>query len=262
MILIFLASLSPSVPYGRLEQFTELIVSQKLHPENELHYQTRLVEPSQHLQHQNIDALSSSSSIVHQEPLGDHLESPTESHWGGIADLKSLVRYLFRRGFEPAKENLTVPTIPTILKDCILRTCGTPPSSVSHLGTCHGDVHILPWNLQEQENWNPGLSALTYGRLSKILSPKELREKVKQAMEKKKIRGEPHKGNNTEEFKENAVVVRMLCHNIKMLQEDQKFNKCEEIYSGKVWVSYYIHVQLLCFIEIFFILYSTDANRF
>uniref|UniRef100_A0A9J8BFD4 Peroxisomal ATPase PEX1 n=1 Tax=Cyprinus carpio carpio TaxID=630221 RepID=A0A9J8BFD4_CYPCA len=206
VIYIRIASLSPSVPFGRLEQFTELVVSPKLHPGGEQQLQTRSEEPSQHLQYQNIDVTSSSS----------------------------LVRYLFTRGFEPAKENLAVPTIPTILKDCILRTCGTPPGSVSHLGSCHGDVHILPWNLQE--NCNPGQSALTYGRLSKILSPKELREKVKQAMEKKKIRDGPHKGNETEEHKENTVVVRMLCHNIKRLQEDQKFNKCEEIYSGRVWI--------------------------
>uniref|UniRef100_A0A8C2CMA1 Peroxisomal ATPase PEX1 n=1 Tax=Cyprinus carpio TaxID=7962 RepID=A0A8C2CMA1_CYPCA len=234
VIYIRIASLSPSVPFGRLEQFTELVVSPKLHPGGEQQLQTRSEEPSQHLQYQNIDVTSSSSSVIHQDPISGHLESLNEAHWGGIADLKGLVRYLFTRGFEPAKENLAVPTIPNILKDCILRTCGTPPGSVSHLGSCHGDVHILPWNLQE--NWNPGQSALTYGRLSKILSPKELREKVKQAMEKKKIRDGPHKGNETEEHKENAVVVRMLCHNIKRLQEDQKFNKCEEIYSGRVWV--------------------------
>uniref|UniRef100_A0A9J8CFM1 Peroxisomal ATPase PEX1 n=1 Tax=Cyprinus carpio carpio TaxID=630221 RepID=A0A9J8CFM1_CYPCA len=234
VIYIRIASLSPSVPFGRLEQFTELVVSPKLHPGGEQQLQTRSEEPSQHLQYQNIDVTSSSSSVVHQDPISGHLESLNEAHWGGIADLKGLVRYLFTRGFEPAKENLAVPTIPTILKDCILRTCGTPPGSVSHLGSCHGDVHILPWNLQE--NCNPGQSALTYGRLSKILSPKELREKVKQAMEKKKIRDGPHKGNETEEHKENTVVVRMLCHNIKRLQEDQKFNKCEEIYSGRVWI--------------------------
>uniref|UniRef100_A0A671MKK9 Peroxisomal ATPase PEX1 n=1 Tax=Sinocyclocheilus anshuiensis TaxID=1608454 RepID=A0A671MKK9_9TELE len=218
VIYIRIASLSPSVPFGRLEQFTELVVSPKLHPGGEQLLQPRSEEPSQHLQYQNIDVTSSPSSVVHQDPLSDHLESQNEGHWGGIADLKSLVRYLFTRGFEPAKENLAVPTIPTILKDCILRTIGTPPRSVSHLGSCHGDVHILPWNLQEQENWNPGQSALTYGRLSKILSPKELREKVKQAMEKKKIRDGVHKGNDTEEHKENAVVVRMLCHNIKRLK--------------------------------------------
>ncbi|KAG1947094.1 peroxisome biogenesis factor 1 [Pimephales promelas] len=234
VIYIRIASLSPSVPYGRLEQFTELVVSPKLHPGNDQLHQTRSVEPSQHLQHQIVDVTSSSSSFVHREPLSGHLESQNEGI--GITDLKSLFRYLFTRGFEPAKENLTVPTIPTILNDCILRTCGTPPSSVSHLGSSHGDVHILPWNLQEQENWNPGQSALTYGRLSKILSPKELRENVKQAMEKKKIRDGPQKGKDAEECKENAVVVRMLCHNVKRLQEDQKFHKCEEIYSGKVWI--------------------------
>ncbi|XP_059365717.1 peroxisomal ATPase PEX1-like [Carassius carassius] len=236
VIYIRTASLSPSVPFGRLEQFTELVVSPKLHPEREQLLQTRSEEPSQDLQYQNIDVTSSSSSVVHQDPISGHLESQNEGHWGGIADLKSLVRYLFTGGFEPVKELVAVPTVPTILKDCILRTCGTHPRSVSHLGSCHGDVHILPWNLQEQENWNPGQSALTYGRLSKILSPKELREKVKQAMEKKKIRDGPHNGNDTEEHKENAVVVRMLCHNIKRLQEDQKFNKCEDIYSGRVWI--------------------------
>uniref|UniRef100_A0A8C1KZS7 Peroxisomal ATPase PEX1 n=1 Tax=Cyprinus carpio TaxID=7962 RepID=A0A8C1KZS7_CYPCA len=235
VIYIRIASLSPSVPFGRLEQFTELVVSPKLHPGGEQLLHTRSQEPSQYLQHQSIDVTSSPSSVVHQDPFSDHLESQNEGHWGGIADLKSLVRYMFTGGFEPAKENVAVPTIPTILKDCILRTCGTPPRSVSHLGSCHGDVHILPWNLQE--NWNPGQSALTYGRLSKILSPKELREKVKQAMEKKKSRDGPHKGNDKEEHKENVVVVRMLCHNIKRLQEDQKFNKCEDIYSGRVWVS-------------------------
>ncbi|XP_043074221.1 peroxisome biogenesis factor 1 [Puntigrus tetrazona] len=234
VIYIRIASLSPSVPFGRLEQFTELVVSPKLHPGGEKLLHARSEEPSQYLQHQNIDVTSSSSSGVHQDPLSDHLESENEGRWGGIADLKSLVRYLFTRGFEPAKENVAAPTIPTILKDCILRTCGTPPRSVSHLGSCHGDVHILPWS--SQENWNPGQSALTYGRLSKILSPKELREKVKQAMEKKKIRDGPHKWDDTEEHKENAVVVRMLCHNIKRLQEDQKFNKCEEIYSGRVLI--------------------------
>uniref|UniRef100_A0A672SQ72 Peroxisomal ATPase PEX1 n=1 Tax=Sinocyclocheilus grahami TaxID=75366 RepID=A0A672SQ72_SINGR len=180
VIYIRIASLSPSVPFGRLEQFTELVVSPKLHPGGDQLLQPRSEEPSQHLQYQNIDVTSSSSSVVHQDPISDHLESQNEGHWGGIADLKSLVRYL----------------------------------SVSHLGSCHGDVHILPWNLQEQENWNPGQSALTYGRLSKILSPKELREKVKQVMEKKKIRDGLHKRNDTEEHKENAVVVRIKNKNI------------------------------------------------
>lgn len=238
---VFLASLTPSVPFGRLEQFTELIVSPKLHPGNELLHKPQFEEPRQHLQHQNVNITSSSTSNVPQDPFNDHPESFNEGHWGGITDLKGLVRYLFTRR-EPAKENIAVPTIPAILKDCILRTCGSPPRSVSHLGSCHGDVHILPWNLQEQENWNPGQSALTYGRLSKILSPKELREKVKQAMEKKKIRDASHKEKDTEEHMENSAVVRMLCHNINRLQGDQKFNKCEEIYSAKVWVSFSIAI--------------------
>lgn len=244
VIYIKIASLSPSVAYGRLEQFTELVVSPKLHPGAEQFLQSHPTETNWHLQkHQNVDHThtSTSSSItssVHQETLRDQLEfnqSQNEGQWGSIADLKSLIGYLFTRRREPAKEDLTVPTIPILLKDCILRTCGTPPRSINQIGPCYGDVHILPWNLQE-ENWSPGQSALTYGRLSKILSPKEVRERVKQAMEKKKIRNGPHKEKDPEDGKENSVVVRMLCHNLEKLQEDQKFNRSEEIYSGKVWI--------------------------
>ncbi|KAI7798692.1 peroxisome biogenesis factor 1 [Triplophysa rosa] len=242
VIYIKIVSLSPSVSYGHLEQFTELVVSPKLHPRGE-QLQTHPIETNRHLQKQQNDdhthtSISSSiASSVHQETPGDHLElnqSQKEGQWGGIADLKSLIAYLFASRREPAKEDLTIPMIPVLLKDCVLRTCGTPPRFINHLGQCY-DVHVLPWNLQE-ENWSPGQCALTYGRLSKIYSPKEVRERVKQAMEKKKIMEGPQKEKDPEDGKENSVVVRMLCHNIEKLQEDQKFNRSEEIYSGKVWI--------------------------
>lgn len=241
-VLCFLASLSPSVSYGRLEQFTELVVSPKLHPGGEQLLQTqpmdRHVQKQQNVDHTHTSTSSSIASSVRHETLKDHLEfnrTQNEGQWGGIADLKSLIGYLFTRRRDPAREDLTVPTIPILLKDCILRTCGAPPRSVNHLGPCY-DVRILPWNLQE-ENWSPGRSALTYGRLSKILSPKEVRERVKQAMEKKKIKDGPHNEKDQDDSKENSFVVRMLCHNIEKLQEDQRFDRSEEIYSGKVWVS-------------------------
>nr|XP_055076129.1 peroxisome biogenesis factor 1 isoform X1 [Misgurnus anguillicaudatus]XP_055076130.1 peroxisome biogenesis factor 1 isoform X1 [Misgurnus anguillicaudatus] len=239
VIYIRIASLSPSVPYGRLEQFTELVVSPKLHLGGEQLLQTYAMETNQHLQRQqnaDLTYTSALSSNIQQETFRDPLESPNEGQRSGIVDLKSLIGYLFTGQRKPATENLAVPTIPTLLKDCFLRTCGTPPKSINHHGSCYGDVHILPWNLQEQENWSPGQSALTYGKLSIILSPKEIRERVKQVMEKKKMKDGPHKEKDSEESKENSVVVRMLCHNIEKLQEDQKFDRSEEIYSGKVWI--------------------------
>ncbi|XP_051991093.1 peroxisome biogenesis factor 1 [Xyrauchen texanus] len=254
VIFIRIASLSPSVSYGRLEQFTELVISPKLHPGGEQLLQTPPVEPSQCLQkQQKVDLMlpsiskASIASNVHHENLSnnqDICQNQNEGQWGGIADLKTLVRYLFTRRTEPAKENIAVPAIPIILKDCILRTCGGPPRSVSHLGPCHGDVHILPWDLQEHDNWSPGQSALTYGRLSKILSPKEVKQRVKEAMEKKKVRDGPHKEKDAEECKKNAVVVRMLCHNVEKLQEAQRFNRSEDIYSGKVWIPKVLQKQL------------------
>ncbi|KAA0710479.1 Peroxisome biogenesis factor 1 [Triplophysa tibetana] len=242
VIYIKIVSLTPSVSYGHLEQFTELVVSPKLHPGGE-RLQTQPMETNRHPQKQQNDdpthtSISSSiPSSVHQKITGDHLEfnqGQKEGQWGGIAGLKSLIGYLFTSRRDPVKEDFTVPIIPILVKDCVLRTCGTPPRSINHLGQCY-DVHVLPWNLQE-ENWSPGQCALTYGRLSKIFSPKEVRERVKQAMEKKKIMEGPHKEKDPEDGKEDSVVVRMLCHNIEKLQEDQKFNRSEEIYSGKVWI--------------------------
>ncbi|TRY84316.1 hypothetical protein DNTS_025427 [Danionella cerebrum] len=231
VIYIRVASLSPSVSYGRLEQFTELLVSPKLHPGNEDPRKNQSKEPCQHLQRLRIEDDSTSSSSLQQDSLCELQGSHNEGHWGSIADLKSFVRYLFTRRFQPLKGNLAVPTIPTVLKHCILRTCGRPPRSIGHAGSAYGEVHVLPWSRQRQENWNPGQSALTYGRLSKILSPKELREKAKHTTEKN-----PQRRKDRDELEENSLVVRMLCHNVMKLQEDQKCSNCEEIYSGKVWI--------------------------
>ncbi|KAI4890260.1 hypothetical protein NFI96_014035 [Prochilodus magdalenae] len=244
IIYIKIVSLSPSVPYGRLEQFTELVVSPKLrYGDKEL---PPLAPDAKRKNPQNFDITSSSTTSSSMgtgsfhEPFIDQLES-SQSHyagnWGGIADLRSLVRYVFTGKFEPVKEIPEVPTIPAVFPDCVLRVSRSPPSAIRHLDSSYGDVHLLPWDHLQYEYLSAQQPVLTYARLSKIHSPKEVRERAKQTMDEKKKSGNaPQTEKDVHEDVEESVVVRMLCHNVEKLQADQRSSRMGEIYCGRVWI--------------------------
>lgn len=76
---------------------------------------------------------------------------------------------------------------------------------------------------------------MTYGLLSKVLSPKEAKDKTKQAMEKKKSAGKDGAAVKGEE--EEAVLVRVVCHGSETLTGERRGHNKGQIHSGKVWVS-------------------------
>ncbi|KAM9494566.1 peroxisomal ATPase PEX1 [Clarias gariepinus] len=240
VIYIKIVSISPSVSYGRLEQFTELVVSPKVRPESRpLLHAFPGTEPKNQLLRRQQAADLTSSSITSSTGTDSLPESITnqpdcrQSNRGGMAELRSLLRYVFTGKYEPAKEIPEVPCIPVVFQDCVLRVCKSPPAAISHLGSSHGDVHVFPWH--ESDRWSRGQSVLTYGRLSKIQSPKEMREQARRALEKKKSSGSQI-DTEMQEHTEESVVVRMICHDVQKLQLDQTFCKVGEIYSGKVWI--------------------------
>ncbi len=231
------ASLSPSVPYGRLEQFTELVVSPKSRIGiDNLSGSPVTTSKKQHFHGQNNMDLSS--------PTGKSLEStsvPQSHQWGGIADLKSLLRYMIKGTYDPIKELPPVPDVPALLTDSIHRVCGAPPDSlctVNHIAT--SVVHLFPWSHGLNAELTGGQSPVTYGLLSKIPSPKEARDRAKHAMEKKKNTGvtkvaAPADGG--EEMKEEeAMVVRVVCHGTEKLAGNERSHSKGEIHSGRVWV--------------------------
>uniref|UniRef100_A0A674EAS6 Peroxisomal ATPase PEX1 n=1 Tax=Salmo trutta TaxID=8032 RepID=A0A674EAS6_SALTR len=239
VIYIRIASLTPTVPYGRLEQFTELHVSPKIRA------------GSEDLSCPNFDLSPSSRSSQEfsvQEtglPVEQHLNTAalqSPQQWGGIADVKSLVRYMLTGNYDPVRETPPIPTIPALLSDSVFRVCRAPPVSPGPLSATHGVVHILPWGQQMGGNINGGQPAVTYGLLSKVLSPKEVRERAKQAMEKKKsggAGGAPQPGGaggaGDREEKEDATVVKVLCHLTEGLKGKQGSSRERELHSGKVW---------------------------
>lgn len=82
---------------------------------------------------------------------------------------------------------------------------------------------------------------MTYGLLSKVPSPKEARDRTKQAVEKKKNVGISKDGGTAEDGEkvkgEEPMVVRTVCHVVEMTAGKEISQSKKEIHSGRVWVS-------------------------
>uniref|UniRef100_A0A8C4IA62 Peroxisomal ATPase PEX1 n=1 Tax=Dicentrarchus labrax TaxID=13489 RepID=A0A8C4IA62_DICLA len=245
-IYIQIASLLPSVPYGRLEQFTELVVSPKSRAEtgNLSGPPVRTGEKQHFHRQQNMDLSS---------PSGPSLEStspvPQSHQWGGIADLKSLLRYMIKGTYDPVKELPPVPDVPALLTDSIYRVCGAPPASlctISHVATAV--IHIFPLSHGLNAGLTGGQPPVTYGMLSKVPSPKETRDRAKQAMEKKRITGVTKVdsvADGGEDMKEKeAMVVRVVCHGPEKLGGKERSRSKGEIHSGRVWIPEPLAIRL------------------
>ncbi|XP_024153343.1 peroxisome biogenesis factor 1 isoform X2 [Oryzias melastigma] len=225
VIYIRIVSLSPHVPFGHLEQFTELVVTPKIGAGIKSS-QNQPFPPRQNPPFSS-SSLSSAESSFHVP----HSNSP-----GGIANMKNFLRTLITGTYDSIKELPPVPDIPVFFPDAIYRVCNAPPDSlctISHIAT--GVVHIFPWN----PSLIVGKSAVTYGLLSKVQSPKEAKEKIKRALEKKNSvpKEQPLSDKRGEDKKrEEAMVVRTICHGTEMLTSRERCPSKGEIYCGKVWI--------------------------
>ncbi|XP_054620277.1 peroxisome biogenesis factor 1 isoform X2 [Dunckerocampus dactyliophorus] len=215
VIFIQIASLLPSVPYGRLEPFTELIVSPKNHgsrPEG-------LSQPPHCLSDPQSQTMPSSV--------------PQSQQWGGIADLKSLFGYMTKGTCDPIKELPSVPDVPALLKDSLYRVSGVPPlspSAMSHVAP--GVLHVFPWSVGSDSVIAGGPPVVTYGLLSTVPSPKEAKDRAKLAAEKKKDgadRGEEVKA-------EEATLVRLICHDVDEVAGEQRRPSEGMLHCGRVWI--------------------------
>ncbi|KAM3596021.1 uncharacterized protein V6R79_007067 [Siganus canaliculatus] len=233
-IYIQIASLSPSVPYGRLEQFTELIVSPKSRGGiGNLSGSPVRTSQNQHTKQNMERSASTGTSIQSVSP------TPHSHHWGGIADLKSMLRYMIKGSYDP--ELPPVPDIPDLFMDSVYRVCGVPPGSLctmSHVAT--GVIQLFPLSRRWKSGQTGGQSPVTYGLLSKVPSPKEARVKAKQAMEAKKNVGLSTAAatvDGGEEMKEEeSMVVKVVCHGTEKTTGEDRHHNRGEIHSGGVWI--------------------------
>lgn len=226
------------MPYGRLEQFTELIVSPKSRDGagNLSSSPVRTSEKPRFPRKQNMDHSSSSGqSLKRLSPV------PQSHQWGGIADLKSLLRQMMKGTYNQVKELPPVPDIPALLTDAIYRVCGAPPGSLCTISqAATGVIHLFPLSHRSEVVLSGSQSSVTYGILSKVPSPKETRERAKQALEKKKNAGVTKAAtvdDGCETKDDKTMVVRVVCHGTERLRCKERSHSKGEIHSGRVWVS-------------------------
>ncbi|KAM8840988.1 peroxisomal ATPase PEX1 isoform 1-T1 [Spinachia spinachia] len=233
-IYIQIASLSPPVPYGRLEQFTELIVS----PKSRTGINGSPMKNSKKQQNTDL-ANSSGPSLESTTPV------PQIHQWGGIADLKSLLRYMIKGSYDPMNRLPPLPDIPVLFTDSIYRVCGAPPDSrctISQISTAV--IHLFPWSHEPGVGPTGDQSSVTYGLLSKVASPKESRDRSKLAMDKKKNAGLVKVAGGEEEKEEEATLVRVVCHDREKLTHKESSHSKGEIHSGSVWIPQPLAIRL------------------
>ncbi|XP_061520902.1 peroxisome biogenesis factor 1 isoform X1 [Phycodurus eques] len=214
VIYIRIASLSPSAPYGRLEPFTELVVTPKKHagrPE-------RRPQPRS-------DPPSTPGPRSKTAP-------PASERRAGLADLRNLFSYVTGGARDEAKEPPSVPDVPALLADALYRVCGAPPPPLAAAGTAGQAaaeaeaLHVFPLSRTWDEDVGGGQPALTYGLLSEVLSPVERAE----AEKKKNVAGEEVKGQEVKA--QEATVVRLMCHDLDELRRHTEGS----IHCGRVWI--------------------------
>ncbi|KAJ0055034.1 hypothetical protein NL108_008767, partial [Boleophthalmus pectinirostris] len=217
-IYIQIASLLPSVPFGRLEQFTELIVSPKQRPD--INISGSKLKVSKNQQKEGVQKSDVSSSAV----------VPVQQ-WG--LGLKSLVRHLL---MGPVKELPLVPILPLVIRDSIFRVCGAPPDSLCTINHRTTDVvHVFPLSHGLSAGHTGGQSQITYGVLTKVLISKEVKQKDKATLDNKKsVSKTPADSGGGDILKDDeAIVVRVVCREKLTHKSPIKGS----IHSGKVWVS-------------------------
>ncbi|XP_056153950.1 peroxisome biogenesis factor 1 [Lampris incognitus] len=262
VIYIRIESLLPSAPYGRLEQFTELVITPKSRsgtgnfvssPPRASQNQPLYSQPNYDLfPPPGSSSLHKSIRETNFNPSTDCTPSvPQSRQWGGIGDLRNLLHDMLKGRCDPVKEGPSVPPIPTLFNDSTYRVSRVPPGSlcsISHVPI--GAVHLFPLS-QDVDDWSTGgQPAVTYSLLSKVPSPKEIRDRAKQAMEKNKTAGVSKvaatpgdKGQEVEKVEE-AVVVRTVCHHVDKLQGKHRHSSKREVHCGGIWIPQYLMTRL------------------
>lgn len=222
------------MPYGRLEPFTELVVSPKTRDGLErLNAAVMKTSRKQFDRQQNVAGpFFTSTSPV-----------PQGHQWGGVADLRSLLRRIVHG--EPAAELPPVPDIPNLLADSAYRVCASPPNSLCTISqVTSAVVHIFPLSHQREAGLAAGQCSVTYGLLSKVASPKESRDRLKLSAEKKKTKSsaaaEADGGASDIVQAEgpDTLVVRVVCHGAAGPAGGDGRHGRGDIHSGRVWVSF------------------------
>ncbi|XP_042822319.1 peroxisome biogenesis factor 1 isoform X1 [Panthera tigris] len=235
-IFIQIVALIPAAAYGRLEADTTLLIQPKTRQAKE-----KTVSKADNA-HGKFHNRSNKTEVT--------VDSPS------MPSLWTLIGSIFSFGSEKKQElswgltemnafkNMQSKVVPL---DNIFRVCKSqPPSMCNATATSefrkHYAVHVFPWD-QEYFDVEPSFT-VTYGKLIKLLSPKQQQSKTKQNVlspEKGKQISEPidQKQISSDHSQEAAksCVLKVVWNGLEELKNAIKYTKdIEALHLGKVWI--------------------------
>ncbi|XP_006911955.1 peroxisome biogenesis factor 1 [Pteropus alecto] len=262
-IFIQIVTLIPTATYGRLETDTKLLIQPKTRQAKENTFskadntcgtfpnygrdQKGLTKELQTKQLQSNTIKVTRSDETDSE---DIIDSPS------IPSLWTVIGSIFSFGSEKkqetswgvteinAFENMQSKVVPlyNIFRVCKSQPpsiCNAPANSVFHK---HSAIHIFPWD-QEYFDVEPSFT-VTYGKLVKLLSPKQQQSKTKQNVlspGKEKQVSEPvdQRRISPDHSQEagKACVLKVIWNGLEELKNAIKYTtKVEALHVGKVWI--------------------------
>ncbi|TEA22905.1 hypothetical protein DBR06_SOUSAS8410019, partial [Sousa chinensis] len=262
-IFIRIVALIPAAPYGRLETDSKLLIQPKTHEAKE---NTFSKADNAHGKFHNY---AEDQKGLTRELQTKQLQSNTVGVTGSketdsedtvdsslIPSLWTVIGSIFSFGSEKKQDtswglteinafkNMQSKVVPL---DNIFRVCKSQPPSICNASATslfhkHYTIHVFPWD-QEYFDVEPSFT-VTYGKLVKLLSPKQQQSKMKQNVlspEKEKQMSEPldQKQSSPDHSQEggNACVLKVVWNGLEELENAIKYTKnLEALHLGKVWI--------------------------
>uniref|UniRef100_A0A2I3H5W1 Peroxisomal ATPase PEX1 n=1 Tax=Nomascus leucogenys TaxID=61853 RepID=A0A2I3H5W1_NOMLE len=261
-IFIQIVALIPTASYGRLETDTKLLIQPKTRRARENTFSKADAEYKKlhsygrdqkgmmkELQTKQLQ----SNTVGITESNENESEIPVDS---SVASLWTMIGSIFSFRSEKKQEtswglteisafkNMQSKVVPL---DNIFRVCKSQPPSMYNTSATsvfhkHCAIHVFPWD-QEYFDVEPSFT-VTYGKLVKLLSPKQQQSKTKQNVllpEKEKQMSEPLdqkkiRSDHSEED-EKACVLQVVWNGLEELNNTIKYTKnVEVLHLGKVWI--------------------------
>uniref|UniRef100_A0A8P0THY0 Peroxisomal ATPase PEX1 n=1 Tax=Canis lupus familiaris TaxID=9615 RepID=A0A8P0THY0_CANLF len=246
-IFIQIVALMPTAAYGRLETDTKLLILPKTRQAKE---NTFSKADDAHGKFNNFGEDQKGLTVTGSNETDSEVTADSPS----MPSLWTLIGSIFSFGSEKKLEmswgltemnafkNMQSKVVPL---DNIFRVCKSQPPSVHNVTATsefhkHYAVHIFPWD-QEYFDVVPSFT-VTYGKLIKLLSPKQQQSKTKQNVlspEKEKSMPEPldqEPGTSGYSQEAKACVLQVIWNGLEELKNAIKYTKTvEALHLGKVW---------------------------
>ncbi|XP_060104473.1 peroxisomal ATPase PEX1 [Heteronotia binoei] len=264
-IYIQIVTLRPASHCGRIEPLTELFIRPKVREHEES--STMLPSTKSHISGDNasktkLGEREKTKELCAKETnlnmgVQDHHMLNTKGFYSNVLpNVWNLIGNIFSSTFDKKQETADGTGELSIVKgnllnlihmDSVFRVCQTQPPSVrSTLAACafqkHSTVHIFPWNLEFTTL--EANTKVSYGKLSKLLSPRQRHQEPKRNITSKKEKQmtniEDQNPVSSSESKTSceSSVVQIIWNGFENIKDAIMFNNnMERLHVGRVWIS-------------------------